>query len=87
MKRRDAECTGKVRYLTRKQAKKAAKDVKELRGIKGLQPYTCSFCGLFHLGHRPGQATHLRKGSVLNDPTRGRAKTESFRQQRMQSVD
>lgn len=65
----DAACKGKARYVTRKQAKSAAKKVAMHHGIKGLHPYKCEFCGCIHLGHRPGAATYARYDAV-NDPNR-----------------
>lgn len=68
---RECACVGKVRYLTRKAAKRASKTVAELHRIKGLHPYRCEFCALWHLGHALGQATYKRY-SAVGDSNRDR---------------
>jgi rubrerythrin len=44
-------CAGKVRYLTRNDARGARK---RMRNVKGkLNAYVCAYCGFYHLGHMP----------------------------------
>lgn len=69
MSREDIACAKKARYVTRKEAKRAAKVVAELHGIRGLKPYVCEFCTCIHLGHRAGEATY-RRYDFVNDPNR-----------------
>lgn len=70
MDKREAGCAKKVRYQTRKEAKKASKTVKELHRITGLHPYRCEFCEQWHLGHRePGAATYKRY-DFISEPRR-----------------
>ncbi|MFD7922599.1 hypothetical protein ACFV3R_25645 [Streptomyces sp. NPDC059740] len=57
---RDVACTGKARYITRAQAKKAATAIRR-EGGDHLCVYQCRFCSTWHLGGRPGQAKHLRR--------------------------
>ena len=54
-------CHGKVRYTNRPFAKRVARRIRRTGGPR-LQTYECAFCGLWHLGNLPGQATHLRLG-------------------------
>lgn len=52
--------TGKVRYLTRKAARKHASRVQSV----GLNAYRCGSCGLWHNGHATADAkTALREQS------------------------
>ena len=41
-------CTGKIHHASEGAAWAAA------RKTPGTRPYRCSFCGDFHVGHRPG---------------------------------
>lgn len=45
-------CSGKVRYLERRYAKRAAKAIIKKWGDR-MTPYRCTACGLWHLGHTP----------------------------------
>lgn len=56
----DVPCTGKRRYGSRIGAKKSAKFIRNQGGDR-FRVYRCDFCDCFHLGHRPGHATHLRR--------------------------
>ena len=56
-----AGCYGKARFTTRSLARRRARQIRRIGGPR-LHPYECSFCGLCHLGHAPGNATHLRRG-------------------------
>lgn len=60
-------CQGKSRFPTRKTAKKRANEIRRTGG-PAMRAYPCHFCGLYHLGHRPGHATYLRRGQPL-EPT------------------
>lgn len=53
-------CWGKARYLQRRYAKHASSRIRRTGG-PNLRPYACHFCGSWHLGHRPGHATYLRR--------------------------
>ncbi|MBP5918721.1 hypothetical protein F3K34_43845 [Streptomyces sp. LBUM 1486] len=59
-------CLGKVRFLSRSLARRRARQIRRIGGDR-LRPYQCQFCGLHHLGHLPGQATHLRLGRPLKE--------------------
>ncbi|WP_045562695.1 hypothetical protein [Streptomyces sp. FxanaA7] len=64
----ETSCLGKVRYFSRSLARRRARQIRRTGGDR-LRPYECRFCGLHHLGHLPGQATHLRRGIPLKDLT------------------
>lgn len=66
MTEEEVSCTGKTRFLTRAEARRRSRQIRREGGPR-LRPYTCDFCGLAHLGHRPGQATYLRKGQPLKE--------------------
>lgn len=52
-------CTGKRRYGTQADARRAISQLTRARGWQGLLvPYRCKFCGGFHFGHPPA---HVRK--------------------------
>lgn len=48
--------TGKIRHLTRADAKDTIKRMRAKgdQGTNGLHPFLCPLCGLFHLGHDNG---------------------------------
>jgi hypothetical protein len=49
-----SSCTGKTRYPGRKYARRALRAINgEGRGHKTLHCYACSYCGSWHIGHRP----------------------------------
>jgi hypothetical protein len=52
-------CLGKTRFTTRRFAKAAASRIRRTGG-PAFRTYTCDYCGLIHLGHRPGHATYRR---------------------------
>lgn len=54
-------CHGKARFHTRALARRRARQIRRTGGPR-LRPYECSWCHLHHLGHAPGNATHLRRG-------------------------
>jgi hypothetical protein len=69
MTEEEATCLGKSRFYTRKAAKQRANQIRRHTGNR-MRPYTCPFCGLIHLGHRPGHATYLRGGGRrIQEPT------------------
>lgn len=43
----ETECAGKVRHLTRRDARRVARRYPGER----LNPYCCGHCGFWHLGH------------------------------------
>ena len=53
-------CLGKVRYHQRAYAKRASSRIRRTGG-PNLRTYRCRFCELWHLGHRAGHATYLRR--------------------------
>lgn len=53
-------CKDKRRYSRRKYAKHDANSIRRTGG-PALRPYECPFCASWHLGHRLGHATYLRK--------------------------
>lgn len=58
MNRRSRQCTGKVRYWSRKDARAALRRLKGAGRAEGhLQPYICDYCGHFHLGHIPPEVS------------------------------
>lgn len=61
MTEHEAMCLAKARFSTRATARRRARQIRRIGGPR-LRPYQCDFCGLHHLGHPPGQATHLRRG-------------------------
>lgn len=61
-------CTGKARFLNRAEARRRARQIRRIGGPR-LRPYDCHFCGLAHLGHKPGHATYMRGGTPLKDLT------------------
>ncbi|MGW1870964.1 hypothetical protein ACWCPS_36165 [Streptomyces mauvecolor] len=54
-----ASCLGKSRFFIRSTAKRRANQIRRTGG-PAFQVYPCRYCGLWHLGNRPGHATHLR---------------------------
>jgi hypothetical protein len=67
MTEEETACQGKTRFFTRRAAKKRANQIRR-NGGPAMRAYPCNFCGLIHLGHRPGHATYLRHGQPL-EPT------------------
>lgn len=57
----ETSCLGKTRFTTRRDAKRAASRIRRTGGPH-FRIYTCPYCGLHHVGHRPGHATYLRHG-------------------------
>jgi len=73
----EKECQGKKRYLSYRDAAFAVGGRKEALGrtgdttsLIGLHPYSCSQCGGWHIGHRPGSAEKIRK--VREEQRKGR---------------
>lgn len=62
----EISCLGKARFSTRATARRRARQIRRTGGPK-LRPYECRFCGLTHLGHRPGHATYMRGNQPLED--------------------
>lgn len=56
-----AGCHGKAPFRSRRAARRRAR---QIRGTGGphFDNYRCRWCGHVHLGHRSGEATHLREG-------------------------
>lgn len=48
---RASQCTGKLRWYTRKEARAA----RQRTGRKGLHIYRCPWCNALHIGGRPDQ--------------------------------
>lgn len=69
MTEEEVACLGKTRFLTRRAAKRRANQIRRTGGPK-FRAYTCDFCGLVHLGHRPGHATYMRGGTPLQETPR-----------------
>lgn len=62
-------CQGKSRFPNRRAAKSRSNQIRR-EGGPAMRPYHCTkFCGLWHLGHRPGHATYLRRGQPLEPTT------------------
>lgn len=61
-------CLGKTRFLTRRQAKRRANQIRRTGG-GAMRAYPCKFCPFHHIGHRPGNATYLRRGQPLRETT------------------
>ena len=68
MTEEEVACLGKSRFYTRSIARRRARQIRREGGPR-LRPYACDFCGLHHLGHRPGHATYLRQGQPLQETT------------------
>ena len=68
MTEEEVACTGKTRFYTRAAARTRSRQIRRTGGPR-LRPYHCPYCGCHHLGHEPGQATYLRKGQPLTQPT------------------
>lgn len=69
MTEEEIACQGKSRFYTRRAAKNRANQIRR-EGGPVMRPYQCTkFCGLWHLGHRPGHATYLRHGKPLEPTT------------------
>ena len=68
MTEEEVSCLGKTRFWTLAAARTRARQIRREGGPR-LRPYTCHFCGLSHLGHKPGHATYRRKGQPLKDLT------------------
>jgi hypothetical protein len=62
----EVACLGKTRFLTRRAAKRRATQIRR-NGGDAMRPYPCRYCGLFHVGHRPGHATYMRHGQPLTE--------------------
>jgi hypothetical protein len=61
-------CLGKARFYDRPTARRRARQIRREGGPR-LRPYACVFCGLHHLGHKPGHATYKRHGQPLTETT------------------
>ncbi|MFD7868010.1 hypothetical protein [Streptomyces sp. NPDC059783] len=62
----EISCLGKARFFTRRAAKHRANAIRRTGG-PAFRAYHCTqWCGLWHLGHRPGAATYLR--NTINGP-------------------
>jgi hypothetical protein len=64
----EVACLGKTRFNDRPTARRRARQIRRQGGPR-LRPYACEFCGLHHLGHRPGHATYLRHGQPIQETT------------------
>ena len=60
MEERDVACAGKRWWFTYADAKREASRLRRT-GRTGLRAYRCRFCGLNHIGGRPGHASYLRQ--------------------------
>lgn len=56
-----AGCHGKVRFPSRRAARRRARQIRG-QGGPHFNTYRCSFCRAIHLGHAAGLATYLRTG-------------------------
>lgn len=54
-------CHGKYRFRNRAEAKARANKIRTTGG-PAFNVYACRYCFQWHFGHRPGQATYLRRG-------------------------
>jgi hypothetical protein len=64
----EVSCLGKTRFYTRRAAKRRANQIRR-EGGPAFRPYPCRYCGLHHVGHRPGHATYMRGGTPLQELT------------------
>jgi hypothetical protein len=64
----EVACLGKSRFPTRRSAKKRANQIRRTGG-PAMRAYPCHFCHHFHVGHRPGHATYLRRGQPIQEKT------------------
>lgn len=62
----EVACLGKSRFYNRATARRRARQIRRQGGPR-LRPYARPFCGLHHLGHRPGHATYLRHGQPIKE--------------------
>ena len=69
MTEEEVACLGKSRFYTRSTARRRSREIRREGGPR-LRPYECEFCGLHHLGHRPGHATYLRHGQPIQETTK-----------------
>lgn len=68
MTEEEVACLGKTPFLTRRAAKRRANQIRR-EGGPAMRPYTCNFCHLHHVGHRPGHATYRRHGQPIQETT------------------
>lgn len=54
-------CYLKTVFPSRRTGRRRARQIRGEGGPR-LDDYRCRYCGAVHLGHRPGEATHLRTG-------------------------
>lgn len=47
----EAQCKGKVRYPTKREAKRSCRSAEQYVGR--MQAYRCPWCSAFHIGHPP----------------------------------
>lgn len=64
----EVACLGKTRFDTRRAAKRRANQIRR-NGGDPMRPYPCHFGSHFHIGHRPGHATYLRRGQPTQETT------------------
>lgn len=60
MTEEEVSCWGKTCFPYRRPAKWTSSRIRRTGG-PNLRPYPCRFCDYWHLGHRPGHATYLRR--------------------------
>jgi hypothetical protein len=65
----EVACLGKSRFYDRATARRRARQIRREGGPR-LRPYACNFCGLHHLGHKPGHATYMRHGQPLQETSK-----------------
>ena len=68
MTEEEVACSGKTRFLTKAAARRRAREIRRTGG-PAMRAYDCDFCGLAHVGHRPGHATYLRHGRPIQETT------------------
>ena len=64
----EVACLGKTRFPTRAFARRRARQIRRTGGPH-FRIYECRFCGLHHLGNKPGHATYMRGGQPIQETT------------------
>jgi len=59
---------GKTPFRSRRAAKRRANQIRR-NGGDAMRAYPCRYCPFHHIGHRPGQATYLRRGQPIQEKT------------------
>jgi hypothetical protein len=53
--RRQVECpSGKTPFYSKQEARMARRKILDLGTVTDMRPYRCSYCQLWHLGHKRG---------------------------------